>query len=45
MEDYHMSDLVVELNVAADAARRAIKRYEAAGGQGPTHRRFCRAYK
>ena len=33
MEDYHMSDLVVELNVAAVAsARRAIDQYSANGG-------------
>ncbi len=36
MEDYHMSNLVEELNVQAVAcARRAIERYQAAGGQGP----------
>ena len=35
MEDYHMSNLVEELNVQAVAcARRAIERYQAAGGQG-----------
>ncbi len=35
MEDYHMSDLVEELNVAAvAAARKAIDRYLAEGGQG-----------
>jgi len=33
MEDYHMSDLVVELNIAAVAsARRAIDQYSANGG-------------
>ena len=33
MEDYHMSDLVVELNVAAvESARRAIQQYRENGG-------------
>ena len=33
MEDYHMSDLVVELNVAAvESARRAIQQYRKNGG-------------
>ena len=36
MEDYHMSDLVHELNVeAVTCARRAIDRYITEGGQGP----------
>ena len=38
LEDYHMSDLVVELNVAAvESARRAIQQYRENGAGGQRH--------